>query len=448
MARPPAPKNEEKDFVELSELMLEQYNEDVHEAARSTNPKKEAQSSNLDPQTLAGRRCGMVVFSYYPQDPRVKREAEALVQAGMDVEIYCLRRRGQARSETINGVTVFRLRMERIRAGKLRYLWQYALFTLRSFFRVTFRHFRKRFDVVHVHNMPDVLVFSALIPRFTGARVILDLHDPMPEVFMTKFNVGLMHPLIRLIKFFEWLSIKFANQAITPNKAFQEIFIQRGCPEEKMAIVMNSPDESIFGGGHSVPSERFFDRYRTRSLMYHGTVVERHGLDIALKAISYVRAQIPNLQFHVYGGGEFVHRFLEQRNALGLQQIVHYHGEVSQEEIARAIQLSDLGIIPNKMSPFTDINLPTRIMEYLALRKPVIVPRTRGIADYFPPDTLEFFEPGDAADLARAILALLANADRSEYLTDKGYAIYRRYRWAKQRVELVELVRKLTEKGS
>ncbi len=442
MARDSIEKDKEKDFVELTELMLQQYQDDIRQQAESTTTPDRDKVAPLDPETLAGRRSGMVVFSYYPQDPRVKREAEALTQAGMKVEVYCLRRKGQKRREVINGVTVVRMRMERVRAGKLRYLWQYAAFTLRSFLRISFRHLRRRFDVVHVHNMPDILILSALLPRLTGAKVILDLHDPMPEVFMTKFNVSLTHPLIRLIKGFERLSIGFANIAITPNKAFREVFIQRGCPPEKMKIVMNSPDESVFCGGQSVPVERFFDRHRTRTLMYHGTVVERHGLDVALKALTYVRTQIPTVEFHVYGGGEFVHTFLEQRNTLGLQGIVHYHGEVSQEEIARAIQLSDVGIIPNKMSPFTDLNLPTRIMEYLSLRKPVVAPRTRGITDYFTPDTIEFFDAGNAADLARAILALLVNADRSEYITDKGHALYRQYRWNKQRLELIDLVKK------
>jgi len=385
------------------------------------------------------KRIAMVVFSIYPLDTRVRREAEALVEAGMTVDVICLKENTKPRKEVINGVNCWRLPIKHKRTGKMRNIWEYLYFIILSFFWLSLIHLRNRYKLVHVHNMPDVLVFSALIPRLTGAKVILDLHDPMPEVYMTKFSINKSHPVVRLLLFLEKYSICFSNLVLTPNIAFRNLFISRGCPEAKIHIIMNSPQESIFHrtetkNNHSIENE---DRFL---IMYHGELTTRSGYNIALKAVDNLREKIPNLEFHVYGDGEFKIHFLDLIGELNLNNIVTYHGVVSLESIAVAIESINVGIVPNRKTPFTEINLPTRIFEYLSMGKPVVVPKTKGILDYFSEDSLHFFEAGNADNLADAILEVYNNPSKSQAVLNRGISVYQKHRWEVEKKKFIDLV--------
>jgi len=178
-------------------------------------------------------------------------------------------------------------------------------------------------------------------------------------------------------------------------------------------------------------------------LMFHGTLVERHGLATSLEALSRLRKDVASLMFEVYGEGDFAGRFLELIEEKDLSEVVHYHGHVSIEEIVRSIPHVDIGLIPNDRSPFTEINLPTRIFEYLCLGKPVVAPRTEGILDYFDDDSLQFFEPGDVESLRHAILEIHSDPQRRDTVLDRGRDVYSKYRWEKERKRFLDIVMNL-----
>lgn len=384
-----------------------------------------------------------VHYSYYPHDVRPRREAEALAKSGMQVDVVCLRREGQAALETLDGVRVHRISLPKYRGGKLGYLLHYTVFILAAFTRISLMHLRNRYDVAHIHNMPDVLVLAALAPKLSGSRILLDLHDPMPELFMTKYSIREDHFFISLLKLQERWSIRFADRVITPNISFRNLFIARGCPEEKISIVMNSPMELMFHmGGNDSPQSPASNPDRF-VFMYHGGIFERHGLDTALEALASLREKIPNMEFHVFGEGDYTERFLDLVDRHGMQDIVTYKGFVTLEEISQEIRTIDVGIIPNIKSTFTELNMPVRIFEYLSLRKPVIVPRTRGIRDYFDDTSIFFFEAGNAENLAKVILKIYDNPVRRRQITEQGANIYAKYRWELQSRYLVELVSEL-----
>ena len=184
---------------------------------------------------LAGKRAAVLLYSYYPADPRPRRAAEALVEAGMEVDLVCLREKAiEKKRDLIDSVRIIRLPLRKRRDSKRTYILQYASFLAACFGLLTFRSLKNRYDLVHVHNMPDVLVFGALIPKLLGARVILDLHDPMPELMMSIYNLTAEKRVVRWLKRLEKLSISFADLVLTPNKAFRDLFISRGCPPEKI----------------------------------------------------------------------------------------------------------------------------------------------------------------------------------------------------------------------
>jgi glycosyltransferase involved in cell wall biosynthesis len=402
-----------------------------------------ATTDGLRPRLL-GKRAAVLLYSYYPADPRPRRAAEALINAGMEVDVVCLRDKpSDARAENIDGVQILRLPVQKRRHSKGTYIFQYAAFLAACFGLLSLRSLRKRYDLVHVHNMPDALVFAALIPRLQGARVILDLHDPMPELMMSIYNVGPDARFVRWLRRLEKLSIRFANLVLTPNKAFRDLFISRGCPPQKIQIVMNSPESNIFTTSGNGDSDRGGGD-RPYRIMYHGLIAERHGLDVALETIAKLRNAIPGLEFHIFGDRTgYMDKVEAQVTRLGLQDCVRYHGYKPQTEIAQAIRTTDIGIIPNRRNPFTEINMPTRVFEYLAVGKPVIVPDTQGIRDYFQRDTLIFFEPDNPQSLEAAILEAYRDPTRVDSVVKKGRLVYENNRWENQRSYFLDLVSSL-----
>lgn len=387
----------------------------------------------------------MVVFSDYPGDVRVRREAEALVEDGMQVDLICLRRSGEKAYEKVNGMTVFRVNLEQKRAGTLRYLIEYTVFLAAGSGLLYLLYASERYHVIHVHNMPDFLVFCSIIPRLAGAKVILDLHDPMPEVFISKYNKNISSLMIKLLMYIEKLSLSYANHIITPNISFRNLFISRGCPPEKIDIVMNSPQESVFNSNNANISWLQRNREQGFTLMYHGLIVERHGLDIAIEAVSLIKEKIKGLKFHIYGNGEvsYLNQIQAQVRELGLEGLVEFCGTVSLKEIANALLNVDCGVIPNRMDPFTNLNFPTRIFECLSLGKPVIVPKTQGIMDYFDVSSILFFEPGVPESLAEAILEVYRNPEEVEQTISRAIKVYQKHRWELQRLQLIHLIRSL-----
>jgi glycosyltransferase involved in cell wall biosynthesis len=212
---------------------------------------------------------------------------------------------------------------------------------------------------------------------------------------------------------------------------------------------MNSPDTAIFSiKGKDAASNLPIQQSDAFVMMYHGMIIERHGLDSMLLAILLLKEKIPELVFHVFGDGDFVPKFLELLNELGLQGFVKYHGPVSHEVIAEAIEKIDLGIIPNKRNPFTEINMPTRIFEYLSMGKPVIAPNTTGIRDYFDKDSLPFFEPGDEKSLAAQILNLYQNPSFRQDCLIRGNKIYQAHRWELESKKLVNIVKNISPQNN
>jgi len=188
---------------------------------------------------LRGKRVGVVVFSHYPSDPRPRRAAEALAQQGMEVEVISLKQKPDEPSyDEFNGVKITRVPLKKSRGGKLAYMLQYGSFIAAAFFLLTFRSLRRRYSLVHVHNMPDVLVFSALLPKLLGAKVILDLHDPMPELMQTIFNFGENSRAVRLLKVLEKLSTWFADAVLVVNQACLRIISGRSCLAQKILVVI------------------------------------------------------------------------------------------------------------------------------------------------------------------------------------------------------------------
>lgn len=395
---------------------------------------------------LQGRRVGMVMHSYYPRDPRPRRAAEALARAGAQVDLICLAlNKRDAKHEVVNGIDIFRIPVAHARGSRLSYAFEYSAFLAAATAFLGWRSLVNGYDLIYVHNMPDILVLSALIPKLLGAKVILDLHDPMPELMTTIFGVAPNGFCVSLLRRLEKLSIRLADSVITVNLACAKLFGVRSCSPEKLHVVMNSPDERIFplhppnvrGQSANAENDRFI-------IMYHGSIVERNGLALAVEALALARESVPKAELRIYGWSTpFLAKVMSSVRDKGLEQAVRYMGSQPAEQIAASIRECDVGIIPNLRNRFTEINTPTRIFEYLSMGKPVIAPRAEGITDYFDDSSLILFELGDAQDLARKISDVFFYPAKAREVVECGQQILAAHTWRREERRLISLILEL-----
>ena len=383
----------------------------------------------------------MVTFSPYPADPRPRRAAEALVNEGMSVDLLCLGDEKEPKRERLDEIDVLRIPIDHRRGSKLSYAYNYSAFILITTSILAVRAIKRRYDLVYVHNMPDILVLCSLVPKALGAKVILDMHDPMPELMTTIFNLDKDRLSVRLMRRLERWCMARANAVVTVNIACKRIFASRSCRPEKIGVVMNSPDERIFPirGPSSQPNENAATKRFV--IMYHGSLVERNGLDLAIDALAQIQRAVPTAELMIYGRKTaFLDRVMNEAHNKGLGDRVHYLGSKRLEDLVKEIEDCDIGIIPNHRNAFTEINTPTRIFEYLALGKPVIAPRTPGIQDYFGPESLLFFESGDAEGLAKKVEYAFSHPVEVIEIVKRGQEVYREHSWPTERRRLTDLV--------
>jgi glycosyltransferase involved in cell wall biosynthesis len=395
-------------------------------------------------KSLPRRHC-MVVHAHYPLgETRVEREAQALLAQGIKVDVICQRRSDEAAHyATVDGVEVYRLPVKRYRVGIGR-LFEYLSFFVLAFLRLTSLHLRRRYDVVQVHNLPDFLVFVTLIPKLTGARVILDLHDLMPEFYAELFQKPLDSLSMRLIRWQERLACRFADHVITVTELWRQALIERGQPAGKITVVMNVADNRIF---YREAATDAFDDDGCFRLIYHGTIAQRHGLDLLLNAINVVRQTAPDVHLILHGDGEYRRSLESLADKLGLQDQVQFSPDfVPTAELPKLLKRAHLAIVPYRNGVFTGGILPTKLMEYAALGIPAIASRTPAASAYFEDTMVEFFTPGDVEDLTRCILRLYRDRARLADLAQNADKFNQRYNWAGQSANYVALVERLSDR--
>lgn len=378
----------------------------------------------------ADRIC--VVRQYFvPLDPRVYREVTALAEAGYSVDVVCQRAKGESIRERVGAVRYLRLPVPRLRGGgPLLQLVEYVLFFVAAAVLVSLRHLRRRYAVVQVNTVPDVLVFAAAIPRLLGARVVLDLHETMPEFFATKFGVPLSHPGPRLAAALEQASIRFADAAITVTHPMKEVFEARGADPDEIEVVLNGPDERIWD------PERFPPRSADGEfhLISHGSLEDRYGVDTIIRAVALLADELPGLRLKVYGNGSARGRLMQLTQEFGVDDRVWFsEGFVALDEVVHAVAQADAGVVALKKDIFRDLTIALKMYEYIAMRKPALVGRTRSVERYFDDAAFALFDSDDPADLARVIRELVDDPDRRARLVEGATRQGQEHRWPPNR---------------
>ena len=384
------------------------------------------------------RRHCMVVHATYPVgETRVQRQALALVDAGFEVDVLCLRTAGEPASEIVEGVRVRRLPLDRHRgSGMLAQLLEYLAFFVMVAVVFSARHLTRRYHSVQVHNLPDFLVFSVAVAKVTGTRVILDLHDLMPEFMASRVDAGSGHPLVRLVTIQERLACAFADEVITVTEHWAETLRSRGVTAEKVHVVMNVADPRLFRRdvGHEDEDEAF-------TVIYHGTFTRRYGVDVLVGAVASLTADLPGIRLVLLGDGEIRDELISLVERAGLSERVEFSpGTIEASALPPRIASADVGVVPNRSNVFTDGILPTKLLEYVAVGIPTVVSDTEGVRRYFDDDMVEFVEPGDEQALAEALRRLAEEPERCEALVERSDEFNRRHSWTAEAERYVALV--------
>ncbi len=387
------------------------------------------------------RSVAIVRHSFYPFELNVKREAEALRDAGFDVHVICLRGDGEAARETIDGVQVYRLPVGHKRGKILRYLWEYNVFFVLASWKLARLHRAHRFAAVQVNTMPDYLVFAALYPKLTGAKVVLHLHEPIPELFETMFpRKWYTRPFVWTVTRVEQASIRFADRALTVTNEMRDNYARRGADPSKITVVVNVPDDRLFR------RERY-DHLRARveaikaeerargvfRVLTHGAIEERYGFDTIVRAIAHARERVPGIQFRFMGAGEYLEDVKRLASEQGVADRVYHLGFVPFEQMVEEILLADVCVVAVKKNPYSVLVHTNKMYEYMALGRPVIASRLDSVVAYASDDTLLFFEPGNAADLAEKFVFATGHPDELARRVDHADAVYERLRWEREK---------------
>jgi glycosyltransferase involved in cell wall biosynthesis len=384
-------------------------------------------------------RICMVAYTYYEGDNRVRRYAETLVKRGDTVDAIVLRQDGAASFTNVSGVNVYKVQRRTINERfKIEYLLKLVTFLIRSFFRLTYLHIRHRYDLIHVHSIPDFEVFAALGAKLLGAKVVLDIHDIVPELFISKFNSSTASPLFKMLLLVERLSMAFADHVIVANHIWHQRLIARSVSARKCTVVMNYPDPSIFRvrkqGGRG---EKFI-------MIYPGTLSIHQGLETAIRAVDLIRERVVDLEFHIYGKGTDQQYFEDLVKTLGLQDRIFFKSIVPIEKLPQIIAGANLGVEPKLKRSFGNEAFSTKILEFMYVGIPVIASDTLVHTHYFDESLVKFFRSEDEEDLAECIVQLRKDKRLRDTLVANSFRYMEQNNWEVRKYTYLNIVDSLT----
>jgi len=412
------------------------------ETIQETIPDRAMSPAPLTPgNERPSLRICMVAYTFYETDSRVMRYAEALAQRGDDVEVFALRRPGTPRTEVLCGVRVHRLQGRQFNErGRFSYLWRIVVFLMRALFQVSARDLQQKYDLVHVHSVPDFLVLCALVPRLRGTPVILDIRDILPEFYASKFAVSSKSLGFRFLCFVERLCGRFATHVIVANHTWQQRLLSRSVKYGKCTVVLNVPDRSIFVRNPKTTrcSERFL-------LIYHGTLNWHQGLDIAVRAFARIKDLAPEADFHIYGDGPSKPELFSLVERLHLENRVFVHDRRPVREISAVLETANLGIVPKRKDDFGNEAFSTKTLEFMAMGVPVIVSDTKVDRHYFDNSVVRFFRGEDVEDLAFCMLDLIQHREKRQALVERAANFVSENDWALGKQEYFSLVDELQQ---
>lgn len=377
----------------------------------------------------------VVAHSHFPWDPRIRKQVTAALDAGLSVDVVCLRGDEEAAREEIGRLRIRRLPVRRDRGrGALGYALEYLTFGVLAMFMVGRLWLRHRHRVVHAHNIPDELVFAALVPRLCGARVMLDIHDFMPELFATRYDLRPDSTFVRALALLERWSCAFAHTVIVTHERGRRRLIGVGVPAAKIVVIMNTAPLH-----DTRPARR---RSGPFTVLYHGILSDVYDLETAVRAIALLREQgVEDVALRLVGAGPRHEALRTLVRELGVGGHVRIEDQVPAEHVPELLEHADAGYAVTRAGRHQEIALPTKMFEMIAHGLPVVTSRAPVIMDHFDDAAVLYVQPADAAEIAAALRRLRDEPELARRLAERAWEATWPIRWQAMAARYVRLVR-------
>ena len=389
---------------------------------------------------MSARRVAMVVHAIFPGDPRIRRQSDALLEAGFEVDIICLRQPGEAAEERDGARRIVRLPVDRSFIGFAGHLAEYLAFALMAGWRLAREHRRRRYDLVQVATVPDFLAFAALPEKVAGVPMLLDLHEDMPEFFRDRFSAPLLRPLLPMVTAASRGSAAVADHLITVHEPLRLLSIRRGVNPHRISVVMNGADGRLFDPKR-YPRRPFMEDGELR-LVHHSNLQRIYGLDLAIRGLARLSPPL-RWRLDVYGEGPWRGPIEEAIVETGTSDRVTLHGRVPIDDLPGALAAADVGLVPSLKEPYLEYSLSTKLLELAAMGVPTIASDLATFRHHFSEAALRYVPGGEPAPLARAVEALAADPVAAAAMGEEARRQAEPFGWDVQRERYLAVVESL-----
>ena len=303
------------------------------------------------------------------------------------------------------------------RSSALRYPAEYVAFLVRALPRVCLLSLRRRHDAVQVDNVPDLLVLAALPARWRGARLVHFMYELMPELTAARLRATERHPVVRATRAMERLATGWADAVVVVTEPCRRRLVDRGVSSAKLRVIPNT---------QASPAVTEAPAPARPVLVVVTTLIERYGVDVAIRALPHLVERRPEITLEVLGDGPCRDSLTELAASLGVAERVRFLGFVPWPEAMARVRAASLGLVPTVDDGYGGWLLPNKLLEYVAHGVPAVCSRMATVAEYFDDEAVAYFEPGDPRDLARQVDRLLDDPERARR---QVAAALRAYRW-------------------
>jgi glycosyltransferase involved in cell wall biosynthesis len=375
---------------------------------------------------LAPPRRVLIVSEHpYPDHATLRRNVVQLLEEGVAVDLLCLAgsRKPDEAVHPRTGLRIYRMHLEHRRTPAYRYVLEYVAFFLWALPIAFALSFRNRYSAVLVDNMPDFLVFVAAVARLRKARIVLEMFELTPELTAARLGLGRGHPALSVARWLERVATRWADHLIVVSRQCMEILVSRGVDAGRISVLPNTPPIA------ATPAQAQNGEPRPTFIVTHCSLVERYGVQVAIRALDLLRDVRPDLELWVLGDGEYKNTLVELARQLGVGDRVVFRGFLPWADAMQEIQMAAVGIVAIIADGYGELLFPTKLLEYVEHDVPVASALLPTIADHFPAGTLAYFEPGDAAGLARQIDRLLSDRGQAEAQARRAKVAMRSFRW-------------------
>ncbi|UMP02286.1 glycosyltransferase family 4 protein [Amycolatopsis sp. EV170708-02-1] len=368
---------------------------------------------------LPGKALILVENLSVPFDRRVWQECQTLTGAGWEVHVICPQgtKRDTEAEVTIDGVHILRYPLKAATGGPAGYVQEYG-----SALWHTLRLARKvgRVDVVHACNPPDLLFLVALYLKRQGAKFIFDQHDLCPELYLSRFDRG-EDFLYRAVCALERRTYKTVDVVIATNESYKDVAVKRGgkSPDD-VFVVRSAPVVERF---HSVPPEPELKKGKPHLLAYLGVMGPQDGVDYALRALASLRDEVGRTDWHAVfiGSGDAFDAMVALSKELKLGDQVEFTGRISDEDLLRYLSSADVCLSPDPLNPLNDVSTMNKIMEYMAMSRPIVSFELRE-ARVSAGEAALYAPANDEPEFAKLIAHLLDSPEQRAEMGELGRA--------------------------